>query len=830
MLLGHLPPSLTLLASPASPDSPLVTYLRDPGGTLRAVLSHVAQWGIVWGPVAGPALVLAASGLGAVRWWWRRRCRRVLNADARIVSVLPPPTADPAGAEALWANLLGLLRPAWRRRLTGQPHLAWEYVFDRETIRIRLWVPGVVPPGMVERAIEAAWPGAHTRTAPAPPPALLARPHAETAGGELRLARPEALPIRTDFPADPIRALLGAPVSTGEQAVVQVLARPVTGRRIAKARRAARRARAGHPVRPVSRLLDVLTPGYRPPRSRRAAPVLDRQTALEASAEDKVIVAKQRGAPYETRIRYAITATVPDEASSEHRAAVRERLRGRGQAIASAFAAFTEHNYYRRTKLRRPEPRISERRLGPGDLLSIPELASVAHLPWDEAIPGLQRAGARAVPPPPGIATTGPAVRPIGLTDTGHPRPVGLRVPDARHHLHILGATGSGKSELMARMILADAEAGRGLVAIDPKGDLITDVLMRLPQELGHKVILFDADSKARPPILNPLEGDDVARTVDNLVSIFSRVYASSWGPRTDDILRAGLLTLRAQGGIPVLTDLPKLLAVPSFRQRAVDQIDDDILQGFWSWYDALSGPARAQVTAPLMNKLRGFLLRPFVRAALAGGTSTVDMDAVLDGGICLVRIAKDALGTETAHLMGSIVVARTWQATTRRAHISQGQRPDAGLYLDEAHNFLNLPYALEDMLAEARGYRLSMTLAHQYLRQLPKVLEEGISTNARTKIFFNASPEDASHLARHTEPRVTAHDLSNLDAFHAVVRPVLHGAEAPAFTAVTEPLPPPVPGRAKQIRATARRNARPQPVSTRKTTGEQAADPRRPT
>jgi hypothetical protein len=829
MLISHLLPSPSRLAAAAGPDSPLGNYLRDPGGAVQAVLAHVAQWVTVWWPVVGPVLVLAVSGFGGARWWWRRRCRRMLNADARIVSVLPPPTADPAGAEALWANLLGLLRPAWRRRLTGQPHLCWEYAFDRETIRVRLWVPGVVPPGMVERAIESAWPGARTRTAPAPPCTPLAGQRSEAVGGELRLARPEALPIRMNFPADPIRALLGAPIGLGasEQAVVQVLARPVTGRRITKARRAARQARAGQPVRPISRVLDLLTPGYRAPRSRRTAPMLDRQTALEASAEDKVIVTKQRGAPYETRIRYAITMKVPENLSTEKRAAVRERLRGRGHAIASAFAAFTEHNYYRRAKLRQPALHVAERRLGKGDLLSIPELAAVAHLPWDEAVPGLQRAGARAVPPPPGIATTGPAVRPIGLTDTGHPRPVGLRVPDARQHLHILGATGSGKSELMARMIIADADAGRGLVVIDPKGDLVTDVLMRLPAHLGDRVILFDADSKTRPPILNPLEGTDAARTVDNLVSIFSRVYASSWGPRTDDILRAGLLTLHAQPGTPVLTDLPKLLSIPSFRQRAVDQIDDDILRGFWSWYDDLSGLARAQVTAPLMNKLRGFLLRPFVRAALAGGPSTVDMDAVLNGGICLVRIAKDALGTETAHLMGSIAVARTWQAATGRARISQGQRPDAGLYLDEAHNFLNLPYALEDMLAEARGYRLSMTLAHQYLRQLPKELEEGISTNARTKIFFNSSPEDARHLARHTEPRLTAHDLSHLDAFHAVVRPVLHGAEAPAFTAITEQLPPPVPGRAKQIRTAARRNARPKPVPTRKGPTGQTADPR---
>lgn len=804
-------------------DSPIGEYLRDPQGAVHSVLDHAKKWAMTWGPVVGPAVVLGLIGVAVTRWWWHRRCRRVLTADARLISVLPPPTADPEGAAALWANLVGLLRPAWRRRLTGQPHLAWEYAFDRETVRIRLWVPGIIPPGMVERAIEAAWPGAHTRTSPAVPPLPVSKPDGHQVridAGELRLARSEALPIRSLFPTDPVRALLGAPVGLAphEQAVVQILARPVTGHRVKKARRAARHVRAGHSARPISRLLDLITPGQHA-RSRNAAPVPDRPRALEASAQDKVIVVKQRGAQYETRIRYGITTAVPDTASTSEQARAKDRLRGRGHAVASAFATFTEHNYYRRVRLRRPLPYLTERRLDRGDLLSVPELSALAHLPWDHAIPGLQRAGARAVPPPPGVAAAGPNVRPIGLTDTGHPRPVGLRVPDARHHVHVLGATGSGKSELLARMILSDAEAGRGLVVVDPKGDLITDLLMRLPEELGEKVVLFDADSKSRPPVLNPLEGADIARTVDNLVSIFSRVYASSWGPRTDDILRAGLLTLRALSDIPVLTDLPKLLSVPSFRQRAVGQIPDDILCGFWTWYDALSDGTRAQVTAPLMNKLRGFLLRPFVRAALAAGPSTVDMDQVLDGGICLVRIAKNALGTETSHLIGSVVVARTWQAATGRSHIPQGQRRDAGLYLDEAHNFLNLPYALEDMLAEARGYRLSMTLAHQYLRQLPKELEEGISTNARTKIFFNASPEDAHHLARHTEPRLTAHDLSHLDAFHAAVRPVLHGAEAPAFTAVTEKLPAPVPGRARKIRAAARRNAHPQrkPVSVRK-------------
>lgn len=815
---------------PAVLASPLGDYLRDPWGALHAVLGHVRGWVIVWGPVVAPILVgVVGTLLGAGRWWGRRR-HTVLHVGARVVTVLAPPSVDPDGAAAVWANLVGLLRPRWARRVHGQPHLAWEYVFSADGVRIRLWVPGTIPPGLVERAVEAAWPGAHTRSSPATAllPTATGDRLVESVGGELRLARSEALPIRSDFPADPIRGMLGAPVGLGphEHAVVQILARPVTGARVRKARRAARRVRAGKSVHLVGRLLDLITP-HTPPRDRTDTTrlVLDHQTQLEASAQDRVIVAKQRGPQYETRVRYAVAAVIdPDE----DRRAIRDHLRGRGHAIASAFAAYSEHNYYRRTRLRSPSAALTDRRLRAGDLLSVPELAALAHLPTDDAVPGLQRAGAKAVPPPSGVATTGETVKPLGVTDSGHQRPVGLRVTDARHHLHILGATGSGKSELMAQMILADTEQGRGVVVVDPKGDLVSDILTRLPEHLGEKAVLFDADSKARPPILNPLEGPDTDRVVDNLVGIFSRVYESAWGPRTDDIFRAGLLTLRAQPGVPTLIDLPKLLTTPAFRERALANVHDDVLRGFWRWYDELSDSHRAHVVAPLMNKLRGFLLRPFVRSAIAGGASTVDMSTVLDGGICLVRIARDALGMDTAKLIGSIVVARTWQAASGRARIPQRKRRDAGLYVDECHNFLNMATPLEDMLAEARGYRLSITLAHQYLAQLTKELEEGISTNARSKIIFSASPEDAKRLARHTQPRVSDHDLAHLGKFHAALRLVVDGEEAQPFTVKTEKLPPAVPGRAKRIRLAARVNTQPPSPNLVTPTAQPAADPRR--
>ncbi|MGW0891515.1 type IV secretory system conjugative DNA transfer family protein [Saccharopolyspora sp. NPDC002578] len=802
-------------ASSSVTDSPLGRLLTDPWGAVQAVLGQVWLWLHTWGLLAVPAIVLVATGLGVLHRWWFLRCQGALHKRSRVVTILAPPAVDADGAEAVWSNLVGLVRPMVQRLTSGQPHLVWEYVFGQDSVQLRLWVPGTVPPGMVERAIEAAWPGAHTNTAEAGPP-LPAAPAAEcrhvVTGGTLRLARSEALPIRTGFDADPIRALLGAPVGLGvhDAACVQVLARPVTGRRVKQARRAARHLNAGRSTHLPGRLIDLITPGPSGTKSSGAHPKLDPQTSLEFQAQNRAIVGKQRGAQWETLIRYGVSTTVPIDTPREQVARVREQVRGRAHAIASAFSGFTEHNHFRRRRLHKPVRALVRRRLWKGDLLSVPELAAVAHLPTDEAVPGVARAGARAVPPPPNTPTEGELIRPVGISDTGHARPVGLQVSDARHHLHILGATGSGKSTMMARMILADAEHGRGAVVIDPKGDLITDVMQRLPEHAADKVVLFDADSRGPTPCLNPLEGPKES-AVDNVVSVFSRVFSSAWGPRTEDILRAGCLTLRAASDTPTLATLPPLLADPATRARHRERVaDDPTLRGFWDWYDQLSDGSRAQATAPLLNKLRAFLLRPFVVKAIAAGPSTVDLSGVLDGGLCLVRVPKGSLGEDTTRMLGSLIVARVWQATTARAALPQRERRDAGLYVDEAQNFLNLPFAMEDMLAEARGYRMSMTLAHQHLGQLPRDLKEGISTNARSKIFFSAGPEDARELARHTAPRVSDHDLAHLGVYHAAARLVVNGEETQPFTVTTRPLPPAIPGRAKAVRTVAAAHTRP--------------------
>ena len=159
-------------------------------------------------------------------------------------------------------------------------------------------------------------------------------------------------------------------------------------------------------------------------------------------------------------------------------------------------------------------------------------------------------------------------------------------------------------------------------------------------------------------------------------------------------------------------------------------------------------------------------------------------------------------LGEDTSRLVGSLILAQTWQAVTTRARQPEHHRRDTALIIDEAHNFLHLPHAIDDMLAEARGYRVAITLAHQHLAQLPRDLRDGVIANARNKIYFSLSADDATHLARHTQPELGPHDLTHPDAFHATARLVHHGRDMPACTlALHRPPDHPDPPRSRASR-----------------------------
>jgi hypothetical protein len=768
------------------------------------VLRHVGHvlgvLGLRFAPIVVGLALVCSLGITIIR---RREATRMAEG-ARLVRVLAPPDVDPEGAATLWSNLVALLRPAWRRLLGGQPHLSFELCADSAGLTISIWVPGAVPPGLVERAVEAAWPGARTDTIPAMPPLIGT---GLVTGGQLGLATAECYPIRTDHRVDPLRPLIGALAGAGDEtsACVQLLARPVTGRRLAALQRAATKRRNGRATNHAAGLLDLVTPGSGTARRSAAA------TVDPTRGEDVAAILEKASQPcWAIALRYGVATTETTGAASA-------QLRGRAHAIAAAFAIFAGRNRFDRHRLRHPADVLAARRFGRGNLVSVAELAALAHLPTDDAVPGLRRAGAKAVAPPPEVAGVGsaPALgrsstpKLLGDAEGGSRRPVLLEVKDARQHLHVMGATGSGKSTLLLQLALGDIAAGRGIVVIDPKGDLITDLLSRLPEGAERRLVLIDPEEHEAPPILNVLSGPDPDLVVDNVVGIFRSIFEAYWGPRTDDVLRAACLTLlRSKRATQAsLADVPRLLSDERFRGPLVGAVHDDAvgLGGFWSWYDSLGESSRAQVIGPVMNKLRAFLLRDFVRNVVGRPESSFDMGEILDGGICLVRIPKGVLGDETSKLLGSFVVAKVWQSATNRARLGQSARVDAALYIDECQNFLHLPRSFEEMLAEARGFGLSMVLAHQHLAQLPRDLRDAVSANARTKLWFSMSPEDAHASARHVAPELSEHDLSHLGAYQVAARLVVAGEETPAFTLRTRPPSSERDGRSVEVRKAAR-------------------------
>jgi hypothetical protein len=760
------------------------------------LLRHVAHLLVSVGSVAGPAVLGAVAVFGLTFSALRRKQHRRLMAGSRLVHVLAPPEVDPRGALTLWTNLVALLRPQWRRALGTQPHLGFELTAGPAGVDIALWVPGVVPPGLVERAVEAAWPGARTEVTEATEP--LADMGSIT-GGALRLAQPEHYPIKDDHDVDPFRPLLGAlsGLDDDESACVQILARPVTGRRVARLRRAAAMRRSGRAPTRLARLVDLFTA-----RSAGHANALDPTRSADVAA----ILGKAAQPCWIVAIRYAV-ATMRGDSKD------RSRQRGRAHAVASSFALYSGRNGLERARLRHPAAALASRRLRRGDLVSVSELAALAHLPTDAVVAGLSRAGARSVAPAPVLAASShlggkESGKVLGRAETGGRRTVSLAVPDARQHLHVMGATGSGKSTLLTNLVLGDIKAGRGVVVIDPKGDLITDICARMPEGAEKRTVLIDPEERQAPPVMNVLSGPDPDLVVDNVVGIFRSIFAAFWGPRTDDVLRAACLTLlRGNAEGVSMAQVPQLLSDEGYRAPWVAEVRGDAvgLGGFWKWYESMGDASRAQVIGPVMNKLRAFLLRDFVRQVVGRPTSSFEMADVLDGGICLVRVPKGILGDETARLLGSFVVAKVWQAATHRARLGLTARSDAALYIDECQNFLHLPRRFDEMLAEARGYGLSVVLAHQHLAQLPRDLREAVSANARTKVFFSMSPEDARVLSRHVAPELSEHDLSHLGAFQVAARLVVGGEEAPACTLRTVAAPPAEDGRLEAVRAAAR-------------------------
>jgi len=443
-------------------------------------------------------------------------------------------------------------------------------------------------------------------------------------------------------------------------------------------------------------------------------------------------------------------------------------------------------------------------------ILNAKELAGLLAFPLGGVhLPGLAPVTARQLPPHIYMPHSGTVIALSTYPGMTH-RPLALGIADRLQHCWVLGPTGVGKSTLLANLIVQDMQAGRGVVALDPKGDLITDLLNRMPESRYDDVLVIDPSATDYPVGLNVLDlghGEQARElAVDHFVHLMSNLWHSSWGPRTSDVLRMALLTLesaRAADGSPyTLIELPELLLNPSFRQAVTAQpAIPESVRSFWGAYESMSDGERAQVIGPSLNKLRTFTTRTALRLML-GQSEGIRLDDVFTRRrIVLVSLAKGKLGSDTAALLGSLIIAGFWQATLGRIDVPADRRHPVMVYLDEFQDVYRLPLDLADMLAQARGLGVGLTLSHQYLGQLSNQMKTAVLGTTRTQVVFQLQPDDARAVSPLFTP-LMGDDLVGLAAYEVAIRPSVDGTTLGPVTGRTLPLGSPTTDGAALARA----------------------------
>ena len=425
------------------------------------------------------------------------------------------------------------------------------------------------------------------------------------------------------------------------------------------------------------------------------------------------------------------------------------------------------------------------------------EVVGMAGWPIGELpLPLLGSGHPRLVAPPPEVGS-GSSQRVVGASAVpGETGLVRLPIADAVYHTHLLGPTGVGKSTVLLSLALADAAEGRGLLLLDPKGDLATDFLARLPQERAYDVVVLDPTNPC-PVGFNPLAGPPelAVVTAEAVLGVLAELFRDSWGIRTADVLSAALLTL-ARIPQATLVWLVPLLTNPAFRRRVLalappDPLGTDV---FWQGYEAKPVRTQAVEVAPVLNKLRQLMLRPGLRAMLGQAQPRFGLTDLLERRrIVVVNLNQGLLGPGAARLLGTLLVSQLWQHLLARQAQPAERRQIVSVYIDEVQAFLaGLPGSLADALAQARSLGAAFHLAHQYRGQLSAEMMQAVESNTRSKVYFALSATDAAAAAR-LAPELEAADFQLLAQYQAYATVMHHGRRSGWFSLATRPAPPAV-------------------------------------
>lgn len=368
----------------------------------------------------------------------------------------------------------------------------------------------------------------------------------------------------------------------------------------------------------------------------------------------------------------------------------------------------------------------------------------------------------------------------------------GIKEDDRRRHMYAVGKTGMGKTNLLENIVIQDIQNGHGVCYVDPHGDTAEKLLKAIPKDRINDVVYFnpaDIDFPVAFNILEAVDDDQKHLVASGMMGVFKKIWPDVWSPRMEYILNNAILALLDYPGSTML-GVNRMMSDKDFRKRVYEKIKDPVVKSFWiNEFDTWEDRFRKEAVAAIQNKVGQFLSSAVIRNIVGQPKSTINMRDVMDNQkILIVNLSKGRIGEDAMKLLGGMIVTKMQLAAMGRIDIPEEERKDFYLCVDEFQNFVTESFA--NILSEARKYRLSLIVAHQYINQLTfdgnTTVRDAVFGNVGTMISFRVGAEDAEFLEKEFAPVFTENDLINLPKYNIYLKLMIDGVAGDAFSAMS--------------------------------------------
>ena len=364
----------------------------------------------------------------------------------------------------------------------------------------------------------------------------------------------------------------------------------------------------------------------------------------------------------------------------------------------------------------------------------------------------------------------------------------GIKTDDRRRHVYVIGKTGMGKTVMMKNMAIQDIQQGKGVGFIDPHGEAAEELLDFVPSNRINDVIYFNPADLEYPIAFNIMEKVDVEHrhlVAGGLMGVFKKIWPDVWSARMEYILNNSILALLEYPAATLL-GVNRMLADAEYRKKVVDKVTDPMIRAFWvQEFARYTQRLESEATAAIQNKVGQFISAPLIRNIIGQVETSIDMREVMDGGkILIANLSKGRMGEDNSRLLGALLITKLQLAAMTRVDLPEEKRNDFFLYVDEFQNFATESFV--NVLSEARKYRLSLILGHQYIAQMDEKVRDAVFGNVGTLISFRVGAEDAEFLEREFIPDFIAEDLVNLAKYNIYLKLMIDGVAGRPFSAET--------------------------------------------